>query len=101
MAGRKPKPTAIKELTGNPGKRALNRREPKPESRLPAPPAYLSAEERKTYRRLGRMQVEVGVMTAVDATALALLAVPLARFWDAKKQVDKLGAVVKTAIPNL
>ena len=40
-------------------------------------------------------------MTAVDGTALALLAVPLARFWDAKKQVDKLGAVVKTANGNL
>ena len=31
MAGRKPKPTAIKELEGNPGKRKLNKKEPKPE----------------------------------------------------------------------
>lgn len=28
MIGRKPKPTAIKELEGNPGKRKLNNKEP-------------------------------------------------------------------------
>ena len=30
MAGRKPKPTALKKLEGNPGKRKLNTREPVP-----------------------------------------------------------------------
>ena len=30
MAGRKPKPTALKELEGNPGKRKLNKKEPIP-----------------------------------------------------------------------
>ena len=28
--GRKPKPTAVKELEGKPGKRELNTKEPKP-----------------------------------------------------------------------
>lgn len=31
MVGRKPKPTAIKELEGNQGKRKLNKKEPKPD----------------------------------------------------------------------
>ena len=31
MSGRKPKPTAMKELEGNPGKRKLNKKEPIPE----------------------------------------------------------------------
>lgn len=30
MAGRKPKPTAVKKLEGNPGKRKLNNKEPVP-----------------------------------------------------------------------
>ena len=30
MAGRKPKPTALKKLEGNPGKRKLNAKEPVP-----------------------------------------------------------------------
>jgi P27 family predicted phage terminase small subunit len=101
VAGRRPKPTALKELSGNPGKRALNKREPKLAPALPAAPAHLTPEERKTYRRLGKLQVEMGVMTAADGTALALLAVPLARFWEAKTHVDKLGSVVKTANGNL
>ena len=32
--GRKPKPTAVKVLEGNPGKRSLNTAEPKPEKKL-------------------------------------------------------------------
>jgi hypothetical protein len=31
MRGRRPKPTRLKLLTGNPGKHPLNRSEPKPE----------------------------------------------------------------------
>ena len=34
--GRKPTPTAIKVLEGNPGKRPLNDREPKPAKKAPA-----------------------------------------------------------------
>ncbi len=34
MAGRKPKPTAVKKLEGNPGKRKLNTNEPIPAKRI-------------------------------------------------------------------
>ena len=35
MAGRKPKPTALKKLEGNPGKRKLNTKEPVPAKGMP------------------------------------------------------------------
>ena len=35
MAGRKPKPTAVKKLEGNPGKRKLNTKEPVPAKGMP------------------------------------------------------------------
>ena len=35
MRGRRPKPSRIKALTGNPGKRPLNAHEPRPEPALP------------------------------------------------------------------
>ena len=39
--GRKPKPTALKVLEGNPGKRPLNLYEPTPEGDLPECPEWL------------------------------------------------------------
>lgn len=41
MAGRKPKPTAIKKLEGNPGKRKLNTKESIPAKGMPNCPEWL------------------------------------------------------------
>ena len=41
MAGRKPKPTAVKKLEGNPGKRKLNMKEPVPAKGMPTCPDWL------------------------------------------------------------
>ncbi len=46
VRGRKPKPSHLKLVTGNPGKRAINTQEPVPERILPAPPPELTAEAR-------------------------------------------------------
>ena len=47
MAGRKPKPTAVKKLEGNPGKRKLNMKEPVPAKGMPACPDWLMPDGRK------------------------------------------------------
>ena len=52
--GRKPTPTAIRELEGNPGKRPLNTREPHPERKAPACPKWLEPEAKKEWRRLAK-----------------------------------------------
>ena len=52
-AGRKPKPTAMKELEGNPGKRKLNKKEPMPGKGMPDCPKWLlpdAQEEWNLYR---------------------------------------------------
>jgi len=41
MAGRRPKPTNLKVLHGNPGKRPLNANEPKPAAEMPSAPDHL------------------------------------------------------------
>lgn len=101
MAGRKPKPTALKELAGNPGKRPLNEREPKPRAAVPTAPRHLTGEARKEWRRMGRELLALGVLTTVDRAALAAYCVAYARWADAEAQVTKLGTVVKTANGNL
>lgn len=38
--GTKPKPTHLKLVTGNPGKRTLNRKEAKAKAAIPVPPHH-------------------------------------------------------------
>lgn len=71
MAGRKPKPTALKELAGNPGKRALNKAEPKPPAKRPPCPPHIQGEARREWNRITRQLVDLGVLTQVDRAALA------------------------------
>ena len=51
--GRKPKPTAMKVLEGNPGGRPLNKNEPKPDKKAPRCPAWLEEEAKKECHRSG------------------------------------------------
>lgn len=52
--GRKPKPTAVKVLEGNPGKRSLNTREPQPEKKAPRCPSWLEDEAKKRVEANGK-----------------------------------------------
>ena len=70
--GRKPTPTAIKELEGNPGKRKLNDKEPRPEKKAPSCPKWLEPEAKKEWRRLAKKMELMGVLTEVDMAAFAV-----------------------------
>jgi len=91
MAGRRPIPTSLKRLAGNPGKRPLNAREPKPAVKLPSCPPWLPAEAKKEYRRVGKLLVRLGVMTEADRAALAAYAVAYARWAHAEQEMDAAG----------
>ena len=52
MAGRKPKPTALKKLESNPGKRKLNTKEPVPAKGMPECPKWLLPEAKEEWKRL-------------------------------------------------
>ena len=68
--GRKPKPTAVKQLEGNPGKRQLNANEPKPAARAPSCPKWLEDDAKKEWRRLAKQMEQLGILTEVDMAAL-------------------------------
>ena len=74
MAGRRPKPTELKLLEGNPGHRPLNLHEPKPLKGIPASPIGLNAEGQATYALLAVQLDALGVLTNADGSALELLA---------------------------
>jgi P27 family predicted phage terminase small subunit len=89
MAGRRPTPTALKELAGNPGKRPLNKREPKPRVKAPVCPAWLKGEARSEYRRAARLLVEMRVLTEADRATLLAYAVAYARWVEAEAAMAK------------
>lgn len=75
IPGRKPKPTAVKILEGNPGKRPLNTAELQPsQAKTRRMPHGLSRGAKKLWRRLASDLVDLGIMTDVDIPAFMLAA---------------------------
>lgn len=96
MRGRKPLPTALKMLTGNPGKRPLNANEPRPVLRVPPCPKTLQGQARSEWRRITRELMSVGMISGLDLAALSIYCSAYAQWIEAQEQVKKLGAVVKS-----
>ncbi len=71
MTGRPSKPTALKLLAGNPGKRRLNDREPDPGALDLTPPEELSAEAVPQWNRIAPMLAKCGVLKQSDRDVLA------------------------------
>jgi P27 family predicted phage terminase small subunit len=94
MAGRRPKPTALKQLAGNPGKRAVNHCEPQP-SGIPDCPEHLDAEAKTEWQRISAELLTLGLLTSVDRAALAAYCASWSRWIAAEKNIAKFGAVIK------
>ena len=71
MKGRKPKPTNLKILEGNRGKRPLPTNEPKPDPVAPKCPAWLHKDAKKEWKRIAPQLEKLGLLTQVDMAALA------------------------------
>ena len=96
MRGRKPKPTALKILEGNPGKRPLNDKEPKPENKAPRCPSWLEPEAKKEWKRMAKTLETLGVLTQVDKAAFAGYCQAYARWREAEEFLSKHGTIFKT-----
>ena len=94
--GRKPKPTAVKVLEGNPGKRQLNELEPKPEKKAPKCPVWLDKEAKKEWRRISKQLGDLGILTEVDMAAFAGYCEAYSRWKEAEEFISKHGTIVKT-----
>jgi len=96
MRGRKPKPTSIKVLAGNPGKRPVNTAEPRfrvPE-RTPRAPAFLSDSAAEVWRDLGKLLRDAGLFTVVDRYALAMFCAAAGRWIEAERKLKETGPVL-------
>lgn len=95
--GRPPKPTAIKKLEGNPGKRPLNKNEPQPKKRAPRCPSWLEKDAKKEWRRLVKELEELGLLTSLDWGIFAGYCQSYARWKEAEEFISKHGSISKTS----
>src|SRR5690348_4664682 len=95
MPGRKPKPRAIRLLEGNAGHRPLNRAEPLPDRGVPSCPKHLSSDAKKTFRKVGRVLDDAGIVTKADGLALELLVSAYHEYRDARQLIHDAAEVTK------
>lgn len=98
IRGRKPKPTGMKILEGNPGKRKLNTREPNPGKKLPSCPMWLHPDAKKEWKRLAGKLNKMGILSEVDMASFAAYCQAFARWKEAEEYLTANGTTFTT--PN-
>jgi len=95
MAGRKNKPTALKVLEGNRGRRPLPKKEPKPRTALIPCPAYLRSDKiaRAEWNRIVPELYKLGLLTIIDRAALELYCSQYAIYRRAIKVLKEEGLI--------
>ena len=96
MRGRKPKPTNLKELAGNPGHRPLNQDEPKPQTVMMQAPRFLDDVANKEWRRISRELYPLGLLTKIDRSALAAYCQAYSRWIQASEEIEGKSLTLKT-----
>ena len=95
MRGRKPKPTAVKIAEGNPGKRRINGREPKPPASLPDCPSHLSDTAKLEWDRIAVSLNKVGLLTQVDRSTMAGYCQCYGRWVEAELKLAETPAILR------
>jgi P27 family predicted phage terminase small subunit len=96
MRGRRPKPTRLKVLTGNPGKRPLNENEPRPEIAIPECPVELGPLAKREWDRLVGDLAKLNLLTNFDRAALAAYCGAYALWAEAMEAIQKYGTMIKS-----
>ena len=89
--GPKPKPTALKLIEGNRGKRPINKNEPKPKLGQPKCPADLSEEARKEWHRIVPELHKIGMLALVDRAGLIVLCRAWGEYMEAELTINNPG----------
>lgn len=96
VRGRKPKPTNMKIMEGNPGRRPLNGNEPIPTSEHIECPDWLEDYAKEEWARVEPILLGMGILTDADVSALAAYCQAYARWRKAEEFVSRYGSTFKT-----
>ena len=92
MKGRKPTPTALKLIRGNPGRRPLPLHEFSPEPRIPDCPSHLKGEARKEWDRITPELLQYGLISDADRALVAMMCTTWSHYCEAEHMVERLKA---------
>lgn len=99
MGSRKPVPTTIKRLRGNPGRRRLPKPGEEPEpvqlDALPEAPDFLGEAGRIEWERVGPFLVQQRVMTEADVTTFAAYCAAIDLMVESKRDIQKNGHTIR------
>jgi len=99
--GPPPTPTPIRIAKGNPGRRPLPAAEATPEPLADlTPPEFLNDEAKAHWATLAPMLRDLGLLTVLDHTALAMMCESIARWKEAERHLRKHGLVVLSGSNN-
>lgn len=97
MMGRPPKPTALKLLAGNPGKRPLNLEEPVFREETGNPPAWMPALAKREWERLLPSLRAQGLFTVADVAEYTGYCLAWAELIELTRFLRKNGRTVTAA----
>ena len=101
MKGRKPKPTELKKLAGNPGRRPLNENEAKIREGKPRCPSHLNDFAKRVWKRVAPLLYESGLLTLIDQDTLAAFCIEVGRSIEAELVVRETSSVIRNSNGNL
>ena len=91
IRGRKPKPTHLKLIGGNPGKRPIRTGPERPVTAIPEPPGHLNEDARTEWHRAAHGLYALRLLKTVDRAAPAACRTAYARWVQAERAIAEMG----------
>lgn len=88
--GRRPKPTHLKLIEGNPGKRPLAKNEPQPAPIAPDPPGWLSEYAQEEWAYVVPRLEELGLIGQIDRASLVVYVEAVSAHRSAVEMLDRM-----------
>jgi P27 family predicted phage terminase small subunit len=95
MRGRKPTPTHLELLHGNPGKRGVSPSEFTPQRRAPTCPSHLCPPAKAEWKRLATQLTVLRILTELDRAALAAYCQAYGRWVEAERKLQETPMLLK------
>jgi P27 family predicted phage terminase small subunit len=91
-------PPYLRLVTGNRGKRRINKKAPDPAPAMPAVPTHLSDEAKVEWGRIANELHDMGVLTRLDRAALAAYCQAWSDWVEAENHLRTFGKVVHSPV---